>query len=313
MVAVISPTESRNPRTIDIDRVSTLQLLQMLNAEDQLVAGAVRAVLPDLVTLVEAAATSLARGGRVHYFGAGTSGRIAVMDAAEVPPTFGLARGTFLAHHAGGELALEQPIEEAEDDEQLGARESEAVAPGDVVIGVTASGRTPYVAGALRATRSRAEITALVTANPTPPLGRLADVVLGVDVGPEAIAGSTRLKAATAQKLVLNCFSTATMVRLGRTYSNLMVEVAPSNEKLRGRIVKILIEASGESEQTCREMLAATNNNLKLALVCLLSPTTPFVAERALDSVGGRVAAALSLLEVERDATPLAPGDRVDR
>lgn len=290
-------TEQRNARTVTIDQVSTLEMLQMLNAEDQLVAGAVREVLPALAGVVDIAAASLQAGARVHYFGAGTSGRVATLDAAELPPTFGLAHGTFVAHHAGGDQALQQPIEEAEDDEDLGAKDALEVNAGDVVVGLSASGRTPYVAGALRAVRGSARITVLITANPQPVLAGLVDVVIAVPVGPEAIAGSTRLKAATAQKLVLNCLSTATMVRLGRTYSNLMVEVAPTNNKLRGRLLQILQQASGADEEECARVLAACGDNLKLALVCLLSAASPATAQAALEAGGDRVASALAQID----------------
>jgi N-acetylmuramic acid 6-phosphate etherase len=295
-VVGLSPTEQRNARTLDIDQVPTLQLLELLNAEDRVVADAVRAVLPELATVVDAAIVSLSKGARVHYFGAGTSGRIAVMDAAELIPTFGLEPGRFVAHHAGGDRALERPIEQAEDDEQLGAAAASGVGDGDVVIGISASGRTPFVAGALRATRAKASLSALITANPEPPIGPLADVVVAAAVGPEAIAGSTRLKAATAQKLLLNSFSTATMIRLGRTYSNLMIEVAPTNVKLRARMLNILEQASGAPRERCSDALAAAADDLKLALVCLLCGASLNAARAALEAADGQVRLALEQL-----------------
>jgi len=263
-------TEARNQRTTQIDSVPTLELLQLLNAEDSLVPLAVRQSLPDLAQAVDLTVQRVAGGGRVHYFGAGTSGRIALMDAAELLPTFGAARGLFTAHHAGGSGAIEVPMEDAEDDERLGAAAA-VLGPLDVAVGITASGATPYVAGSLRAARSARALTVLVTSNPDAALARVVDVAIAVDTGPEAIAGSTRLKAATAAKLVLNSFSTAVMVRLGRTYSNLMVEISPRNEKLRGRMLTILVQATGLPRAECALALDRSGGNLKVALVSLLT------------------------------------------
>jgi N-acetylmuramic acid 6-phosphate etherase len=233
-------------------------------------------------------------GGKVHYFGAGTSGRMAVLDAAEVVPTFGLQRGIFVAHHAGGDAALGAAVEDAEDDTSLGARDAAEVTAADVALGIAASGRTPYVSGALVTARANGAVTVLISNNPAPPLGPLADYVVVADTGPEAIAGSTRLKAATAQKLLLNSLSTAAMVRLGRTYSNLMIEVAGTNDKLRRRQIRILEEATGAREADCRAQLARCNGDLRLALVCLLSGLTPGKAAAAVAAAGGSVRIALA-------------------
>jgi N-acetylmuramic acid 6-phosphate etherase len=235
----------------------------------------------------------LRAGGRVHYFGAGTSGRIGVLDAAEVVPTFGADPGTFVAHQAGGQDAVRRAIEGAEDRLSLGEQAAAEVTDADVAIGLSASGRTPYVAGALTAARAAGAVTVLISSNPAASLAPLADYCVLPDTGPEAIAGSTRLKAATAQKLVLNSLSTAVMIRLGRTYSNLMVALSGSNSKLRQRQIRILMEASGASEASCRAELARCDGDLRLALLCLLSGLDPKEAAVALKQAGGSVRGAL--------------------
>jgi len=292
-----SRTEERNWRTIDIDVVSTEEVLRLLNAEDAMVAGAVASALPALATVVDRVVERLTAGGQVHYFGAGTSGRMGVLDSAEVIPTFGLEPGIFIAHQAGGDRALGAAIEDAEDDEALGVRDAGALSAADVAVGITASGRTPYVAGALRMARSVGALTALITSNPAAPLAGLAQHRVIVDTGPEAIAGSTRLKAATAQKMVLNALSTAAMVRLGRTYSNLMASMSGINAKLRERQIRILREASGgDSDEVCRAELERCGGNLRLALLCLLSGLEPEAAGDALAAASGSVRGALSRL-----------------
>ena len=291
-----SPTERRNPRTRDIDERSTLGILELLNAEDATVASAVAAVLPALAELVDRALERYENGGTIHYVGAGTSGRIAVMDAAELPPTYAIAPGRVIAHHAGGDQALVGSLEGIEDQGAAGRSELDAVRAHDVVIGLAASGRTPYVAGGLELARGRGALTALVTANPGSPLIPAVDVALVVDTGPEPIAGSTRMKAGTAQKLVLNAFSTALMVRLGTTYSNLMVEVEPSNAKLRGRVLSILTEATGEPVERCEARLREAEGATKVALVSLLGEVPVERARAAIERSGGRVRTALDLL-----------------
>jgi N-acetylmuramic acid 6-phosphate etherase len=295
-VVVVSPTERRNPRTLDIDRIPTLEVLRLLNAEDRLLPDAVAAVLPALAGVVDETVRRLAAGGRMHYFGAGTSGRIGVMDAAELIPTFHLEPGIVVAHHAGGQAAFTRPIEGAEDSEELGAREAADVGPGDVAVGLTASGRTPFVAGALRQARAAGAFTVLVSANPQAALAGAADVHLGVDTGAEAVAGSTRLKAATAQKLVLNGLSTALMIAQGRTYSNLMVDVTATNRKLRGRLITIMVEATGLAPEQCVAALEDADGELKTALVSVLAECPPEQARAALAKVGGRVRDALEVV-----------------
>ncbi|MBO0868798.1 MAG: N-acetylmuramic acid 6-phosphate etherase [Micromonosporaceae bacterium] len=291
---LLAPTEERNQATLDIDLRSTLEMLRLINDEDAKVPGAVREVLPAVAAAVDLAHGALRAGHRVHYFGAGTSGRIAVLDAVELVPTYALDPELVVAHPAGGAPAMERPVENVEDDEAAGAAEGAVLAAGDVAIGLSASGRTPFVVGALRAARSRGAGTVLVSANP----GARAevDVHIGVSTGPEAIAGSTRMKAGTAEKLVLNAFSTALMVRLGRTYSNLMVAVAGSNAKLRGRVVRILTEATGLDPSTCALAAEQAGGDCRVALVTLLADVPVDAARQALEAAAGGVRQALVLL-----------------
>jgi N-acetylmuramic acid 6-phosphate etherase len=290
----------RNARTLDIDSVSTLESLRLLNAEDATVAAAVADVLPVLAEVVDLTAARLRAGGHVHYFGAGSSGRIGVLDAAEVVPTFGVRPGMFVAHHAGGEGAVARAVEGAEDSHSLGGQAAGELTASDVAVGLSASGRTPYVGGALAAARSRGALTVLVSSNLSAPLAELADYSLLVDTGPEAIAGSTRLKAATAQKMILNSLSTAVMIKLGRTYSNLMVSLSATNAKLRRRQVTILVEMSGQDEATCQAELARCGGDLRLAMVCQLAGVTPVSAARTLAAADGNVRAALAAAGPER-------------
>lgn len=296
-VHVDSPTERRNPRTTDLDQLSTLDLLRSINAEDRLVPDAVAAALPPLATAVDFAVDALRNGRRIHYVGAGTSGRMAMLDAAELAPTYNAPSEWFVVHHAGGSTALQSAVEDAEDNDEGGAAELAASASaGDFVLGLTASGRTPYVLGALRAARERGARTGLVFSNPHA-TGLLAiDVLIEVDTGPEVVAGSTRMKAGSAQKLVLTAFSTAVMVRLGRTYSNLMVSMRASNAKLRGRTLRILREATGLSQQECARALDDARGDLKVALVHLLSGVDATRAATALAANDGHVRLALTTL-----------------
>ncbi|WP_298177406.1 N-acetylmuramic acid 6-phosphate etherase [Saccharomonospora sp.] len=297
-VHVESPTERRNPNTTDIDQMSTLDILAAINAEDRTVPEAVRQVLPELVKAVDAATDALRGGNRVHYVGAGTSGRLAVLDAAELVPTYNVPEDWFIAHHAGGQQALRNAVENAEDNAEAGATElRESVSPGDFVLGLTASGRTPFVIGALEGAKQRGATTALVSCNPEASVPDSVDVLITMSTGPEAIAGSTRMKAGTAQKLVLTAFSTATMIKLGRTYSNLMVSVRATNAKLRGRIIRILREATGLSDQDCSEALTKADGDLKVALVQLLADVDVADAAAALEATDGHVRAALDAVK----------------
>ena len=303
-----TPTEQRNARTVDIDLLPTRAILGLLNQEDELVPAAVRPLLGTLAAVVDEAADRIRRGGRVHYFGAGSSGRIAVLDAAELIPTFGLAPGVVIAHLAGGDDAMNRAVEGVEDDDALGRADAAGVTGGDVVIGVTASGRTPYVGGALAAASGCGAYTALVTCNPGAPLYPLARAVLAAETGPEAIAGSTRLKATSALKLILNSFSTALMIRLGKTYSNLMVEVRAVNSKLRSRTLRILSDASGAGEEACAAALAQADGDLRVAMVMLLGSAPGPAAQQALAAGDGGVRGALSRLGAAPRAAARAGG-----
>ncbi|GGV09416.1 N-acetylmuramic acid 6-phosphate etherase [Actinomadura sp. LOL_016] len=289
------PTEGRNPRTLDVDTLPTMEVLRLINSEDATVPMVVASVLPEVARLVDLAVVSLRGGGRVHYFGAGTSGRLAVIDAAELPPTFGIW-GRVVAHHAGGPGALSQAISDVEDDLELGDRDARDVQPGDIAIGIAASGRTPYVVGALRASAAVGARTALISCNPHTPYGDEVEVHIGLATGPEVISGSTRMKAGTATKLVLNSFSTTLMIRMGRTYSNLMISVNALNAKLRARLVRILTEATGMDARTCENALAEAGGNTRVALVSLLGEVPAARATLVLEETDGGVREALQRL-----------------
>ncbi|SCL12942.1 N-acetylmuramic acid 6-phosphate etherase [Micromonospora inyonensis] len=297
VVRVGAPTERRNPLSADLDLMPTRDMLTVINEADRRAPAAVAEVLDEIAAAVDLAVTALRTGRRVHYFGAGTSGRLGALDAVELIPTFNSPRHWFCAHLAGGQDAMWQAVEDAEDNHRLGSAEAtECVAAGDVVVGLAASGRTPYVLGALAASRARQAATVLLCANPDADAARDVDVFIGVDTGPEVVTGSTRMKAGTAQKLVLNAFSTAVMVRLGRVYSNLMIDVVATNAKLRGRMITILVEATGCSEELCRQALNAADGDLKTALVSLVSGADVTKARAALARSGDQVRGAIALL-----------------
>ena len=291
-----STTEQRNPRSRGLDRKSTLEILRVLNHEDANVALAVRRELPKIARTVDAIVKSFRNGRRLFYVGAGTSGRLAVLDAAECPPTFGTSPNMVQAIIAGGSRAVRGAVEGAEDSAKNGARDlrKAGVKRGDVVVGLAASGSTPYVLGALQFARKRGAATIGVTSNPKSPLARAADIAIVPDTGPEAIAGSTRLKAGTAQKMVLNLLSTASMVRLGRVYENWMIYVALTNQKLLQRGVRILEEASGASVSNAQRALRQAQHDLPVALVMLKTGANVREARRRLQESGGNVREALS-------------------
>ncbi|MFB7797685.1 N-acetylmuramic acid 6-phosphate etherase [Isoptericola sp. NPDC056134] len=284
---LVSPTEERNPRTTDIDLLPPADVVRLILDEDAGVASVVRAERFRVTQAVELAVEAIRAGGRVHYAGAGTSGRLGVLDAVELLPTYGVGPEWFDAHLAGGPDAMTVPVEGAEDDADAGRRDLDHVGPHDLVVGLAASGRTPYVGGALDLARERGARTALVSANPAAPLADRADVAILLDTGPEAVTGSTRMKAATAQKIVLNTFSTATMIQLGKTYSNLMVDVRASNAKLRARLVRLLSQATGLAPEACAPVLADAGGEVQVALVMLLAGVDAAAARGALAGEDG--------------------------
>lgn len=288
-------TETRNPRTILLDTLPTAELVTALHAENHTVAGAVDAVLPQVAELVEILAARMARGGRLFYAGAGTSGRLGVLDASECPPTFGVERELVQGIIAGGQTALTTSIEGAEDDPAQGAAEIRArgVTAKDVVVGIAASGRTPYVVGALQAARTLGAATAAVVNVSDSALSRHADITMAAVTGPEALTGSTRLKAGTAQKLILNLLTTAAMVRLGKVYGNLMVDVRATNHKLRDRAVRIVIAATDAPRADAQAALEASAWHCKTAIVMLHRHCSAAEAKERLEATGGWVRAAL--------------------
>jgi N-acetylmuramic acid 6-phosphate etherase len=289
-------TEQRNPRSRGLDAKSTVGILRVLNREDARVAVAVRRALPQIARAVDAIVRSLRSGGKLVYVGAGTSGRLAVLDAAECPPTFGTSPRMVRAIIAGGERALRHAVEGAEDSASGGARDLAAagIKRGDVVVGLAASGATPYVIGAIRLAKQRGAVTVGVASNPRSRLSREANIAITLDTGPEAIAGSTRLKAGTAQKMVLNLLSTAAMARLGRVYDNWMICVALTNQKLRRRGERILVEAADVSPSAARHALLQAGHNLPVALIMLKSGASAREARAGLAKSGGNVRQALN-------------------
>ena len=290
-------TEARNPRTVAIDTLSSSEIVRLINDEDAKVATAVRQELPQIAQAVDIAVERLRRGGRLLYFGAGTSGRLGVLDASEIPPTYSAPPGLVQGFIAGGDVALRRSVEAAEDDPRTGAQvvREARVSEADVVVGITASGGAPWVRGVLVEAQRRGAATVVLTCNPDSPLARRAEVVIAPVVGPEVIAGSSRMKAGTAQKMVLNMLSTATMIRLGKVYDNLMVDVQPSNAKLRQRAVHILQDATGADLETARCALEATGYAVKLALVMLLAGVDAAEAQRRLAAAKGSVRRAVEI------------------
>lgn len=292
---VFSPTEQPNPRTARLDRLSTQAILALLNQEDARVPAAVRRTLPQIARAVDAVVKALRRGHRLFYVGAGSSGRLGVLDAVECPPTFRVSPRSLQAVLAGGRRAMFRSAEAAEDSPAAGARDlaRKGVARGDVVVVLTASGTTPYALGALDFARRRGAATVAVTANRRSPAARRARIAICPQTGPEAIAGSTRLKAATAQKLALNLLSTAAMIRLGHVYRNLMVNVQPTNRKLRRRAARVLEEALGCSAAKAGRLIRRSRGNLKVALVMGRLHCSRREAEQRLARAAGHVWRAL--------------------
>ena len=288
-------TEQANPRSRGLDRKSSLAIVRLMNAEDARIAAAVRRELPKIARAVDAIVESLGKGGRLIYVGAGTSGRIAFLDAAECPPTFGTPPSLVRAVIAGGNRAMRHAVEGAEDSASNGARDlaRAKLKARDIVVGIAASGTTPYVLGALKYSRQVGAMTIGLTSNPASPLARLAHITIAPITGPEVLSGSTRMKAGTAQKMVLNMLSTAAMVRLGRAYENWMIRMKLTNEKLQKRAARILEQAAGVSASKARHALRQARHDLPVALVMLRTGSDSREAQRRLAKSNGNVRAAL--------------------
>jgi N-acetylmuramic acid 6-phosphate etherase len=265
-------TEQRNAASKNLDRMTAREIVGLMNREDRKVAAAVGQELPAIARAVDAIVSGIRKGGRLIYVGAGSSGRMGVLDAAECPPTFGISPKVVVAQIAGGRRAITSAVEGAEDSERNGERDLRAkkLMRSDVVVGIAASGTTPYVVGALKYARRRGATTVAVTSNLRMPVGRLAKIVIAPEVGPEVLTGSTRLKAGTSQKMVLNMLSTGAMARLGHVYENLMIDMMLTNEKVAERALRILAEASAaQSVSAAEHALRAAGHDLRVALVML--------------------------------------------
>jgi len=288
-------TEAANPATRDLDLLPVLEQARLMNAEDHRVPDAVAAALPAIANAVTRIAEALGRGGRLFYVGAGTSGRIAALDAAECPPTFGTDAETVQAVLAGGPRAMVESVEGAEDDAAAGGREMDVrgVSPADVVIGIAASGETPFTVAAVRRARERGAWTAAVACNAGSSLEAACDLAIIAVVGPEVVAGSTRLKAGTAQKLVLNMLSTLAMVRLGKVYGNLMVDLRATNAKLHARAARIVAAAASAGEEQAVAALGRAGGRAPVAIVMLRLGLDPGAAAERLERAGGSLRRAL--------------------
>jgi N-acetylmuramic acid 6-phosphate etherase len=289
-------SEQRNAASKNLDRMSAMEIVRLINREDCKVAAAVRRALPAIARAVDAIVKAIRNGGRLIYAGAGSSGRMAVLDAAECPPTFGTSPNLVRALIAGGRPAVTGAVEGAEDSRENAERDLRAkkLTRHDVVVGITASGTTPYVLSALQYARRRGAATVAITVNPNTPAAGLAKILIATEVGPEVLTGSTRLKAGTAQKMVLNMLSTAAMARLGHVYENLMIDVKPSNQKVSNRIVRILAEASGTSLSAAEHALRQAKHNMRIALVMLKLEVDVRGAKKKLAAAKGDLREALA-------------------
>lgn len=290
-------TEARNPQTMELDSMTPLEIVTAMNREDARVPESIRPQLPNIAQCVAWATEAIRSGGRLIYMGAGTSGRLGVLDAVECPPTFGVSPDVVVGLIAGGERAFVKAVEGAEDSRELGKADLEAIGltPKDLVVGIAASGRTPYVLGGLAYANSLGCKTAAISCNPGSAVGREARLAIEVAPGPECLTGSTRLKAGTAQKLILNMISTATMVGCGKAYSNLMVDVMQTNEKLVVRAQNIVMEATGVSRDSAKEAIAQAGGSCKLAVTMILADCTVEEAKERLERCGGSVRQAIAL------------------
>lgn len=290
-------TEARNPQTMELDSMTPLEIVTAMNREDARVPESIRPQLPNIAQCVAWATEAIRSGGRLIYMGAGTSGRLGVLDAVECPPTFGVSPDVVVGLIAGGERAFVKAVEGAEDSRELGKADLEAIGltPKDLVVGIAASGRTPYVLGGLAYANSLGCKTAAISCNPGSAVGKEARLAIEVAPGPECLTGSTRLKAGTAQKLILNMISTATMVGCGKAYSNLMVDVMQTNEKLVVRARNIVMEATGVSRDSAKEAIALAGGSCKLAVTMILADCTVEEAKERLERCGGSVRQAIAL------------------
>lgn len=288
-------TEAFRPELADIDQLPTLEIARIMNGEDETVPAAVAAQLPRIAAAIDGTAERMSRGGRLIYAGAGTAGRLGVLDASECPPTFNTDPDEIVGLIAGGPSAMVKAVEGAEDSKELAAADLDALelTADDTVVGISASGRTPYAIGAVEHARARGALTIGLSCNADSALGAAADHGIEVVVGPELLTGSTRLKAGTAQKLVLNMISTITMIRLGKTYGNLMVDVRASNEKLRARSRRIVALATGASDEEIEAALAATDGEVKNAILTILGSVDGPTAADLLAKSHGHLRAAL--------------------
>ena len=288
-------TEQRNPNSMNVDSLSALEIVQLMNQEDKQVPLAIEKCLPQIAQAVECIVAAFQQGGRLVYIGAGTSGRLGVLDASECPPTFGVSPEMVKGIIAGGERALRHPIEGAEDSKAQAVVDLQTIqfSSKDVLVGIAASGRTPYVIGALEYAKSLGAVTVSIASNPNSAMANIVDIAIDTVVGPEVLTGSSRLKSGTAQKLVLNMLTTASMILMGKCYQNLMVDVQASNEKLKARAIRIVMQATDCDKALAEETLKQADQNAKLAIMMILSGLDRAQAEALLEKHQGKLQLAL--------------------
>ena len=288
-------TEQRNPNSMNVDSLSALEIVQLMNDEDKQVPLAIEKCLPQIAQAVERIVAAFQKGGRLVYIGAGTSGRLGVLDASECPPTFGVSPEMVKGIIAGGERALRHPIEGAEDSKAQSVVDLQTIqfSSKDVLVGIAASGRTPYVIGALEYAKSLGSVTVSIASNPNSAMANIVDIAIDTVVGPEVLTGSSRLKSGTAQKLVLNMLTTASMILMGKCYQNLMVDVQASNEKLKARAIRIVMQATDCDKTLAEETLKLADQNAKLAIMMILSGLDRAQAEALLEKHHGKLQLAL--------------------
>ena len=288
-------TEQRNPNSMHVDSLSALEIVQLMNEEDKQVPLAIEKCLPQIAQAVERIVAVFQQGGRLVYIGAGTSGRLGVLDASECPPTFGVSPEMVKGIIAGGERALRHPIEGAEDSKAQAVVDLQTIhfSSKDVLVGIAASGRTPYVIGALEYAKSLGSVTVSISSNPNSAMANIVDIAIDTVVGPEVLTGSSRLKSGTAQKLVLNMLTTASMILMGKCYQNLMVDVQASNEKLKTRAIRIVMQATDCDKALAEETLKLADQNAKLAIMMILSGLDRAQAEALLEKHQGKLQLAL--------------------